>query len=488
MTSKFVQPNYTTQVSSGTTYPLNIDAAITVLAEQAAQFAVSAQDTPNLTVAMRLGRLLLNDRTLVEVAAQNSAVLTAPATGSRRDIVYIDNSTGVIGVATGVESATPADPAIPVGKLPKARIRWTAGATSITGSMIDDLRHEPSPIEDLKLRRHKFIASNWDVVPPLTTSDDFPNHLYGVCWDPGFKAYVGVGQATGTAGYIITWSPSGFLFYSAEFSGNTKNVDLYGICYANELGGTLIAVGNSDGTDAYILTSTNGGQSWAEGANPNAGTLYKVAWNGSLAVAVGTAGGSDEYVITSPNGTTWTRRLMPGTPSSIRAVGWSPTLGLWVVAYASYLATSPDGVNWTERTNPMTVFPEEITWSPELSMFCMVGGNDAFDPQIATSTDGITWTLRTLPTELGARPNPTLYSVIWTGKIWLAAGRYNQTMYSVNGIDWNILEPGLQSNTWTIRSLAKGDSSIALVGTHLSTATAYNIVGPLVLNSVKDEF
>lgn len=137
MVAKFVQPDSTTQ--TGTAYKGNIDAAIAVLAEQAAQFAVAAQDAPNLTVAMRAGRLYLADRTIVSVAAQNSAALTAPATNPRNDIVYYDASTGAIGVAAGAEAASPADPTIPANKIPKARIRWTVGMASITNSVIDDL-------------------------------------------------------------------------------------------------------------------------------------------------------------------------------------------------------------------------------------------------------------------------------------------------------------------------------------------------------------
>lgn len=145
MVAKFKQPNYNTD--GGTAYPLGLDAAIAVLAELAAQFAVSAQDTPNMTVAMRPGRLYLADRTLVSVAAQNSAALTAPSTNPRKDIVYIDYATGAIDVVQGAESAIPADPAIPAGKLPKARINWTVGAAQITNSMIDDLRPDPSSLE-----------------------------------------------------------------------------------------------------------------------------------------------------------------------------------------------------------------------------------------------------------------------------------------------------------------------------------------------------
>lgn len=146
MVAKFVQPDSTTQ--TGTTYKGSIDAAVAVLAEQAAQFAVTAQDTPNLTVAMHAGRILQADSlmqfggTILTVAAQNSAALTAPTVNPRNDIVYYDATTGAIGVATGTEAASPVDPTttVPVNKVLAARIRWTVGMASITNGAIDDLR------------------------------------------------------------------------------------------------------------------------------------------------------------------------------------------------------------------------------------------------------------------------------------------------------------------------------------------------------------
>jgi hypothetical protein len=145
MVAKFQQSNFNTDTA--TQYKSNLDADIAVLAELAGQFAVSAQDTPNLTVAMRAGRIYRADRTIIAVAAQNSSILTAPITNPRNDIVYVDATTGAIGVATGTEAASPADPAIPANKLPKARIRWTVGATQITNSMIDDLRFDPPSLD-----------------------------------------------------------------------------------------------------------------------------------------------------------------------------------------------------------------------------------------------------------------------------------------------------------------------------------------------------
>ena len=145
MVAKFKQPDYNTQ--TGTEYPLAIDAAVAVLAELAGQFAVAAQDTPNLTVAMRAGRVYKGDRTIVAQAAQNSAALTAPTVNPRNDIVYIDATTGVGGVVVGAEAASPIDPAIPANKLPKARIRWIVGMAQIANSALDDLRFDPPSLD-----------------------------------------------------------------------------------------------------------------------------------------------------------------------------------------------------------------------------------------------------------------------------------------------------------------------------------------------------
>ncbi len=139
-TAKFVQPNYNTQ--TGTGYPLGIDAAFAAFLRLAGSFAPHAQDTPNLTVALDAGHVFgHNSGALIEVAAQNTAALTAPATNPRKDIVYVDRLTGVVGVATGTEAASPVDPAVPAGKSAIARIRCTVGMTAIANSQIDDLRN-----------------------------------------------------------------------------------------------------------------------------------------------------------------------------------------------------------------------------------------------------------------------------------------------------------------------------------------------------------
>ena len=103
-------------------------------------FAPSQQSTPNMTLKLSAGSLQIGTA-LVKVASQNTSTITAPITNPRYDIVHIDPVTGAVGVAAGAENASPADPAIPAGKLPIARLRLATTQTSINSADFDDIRH-----------------------------------------------------------------------------------------------------------------------------------------------------------------------------------------------------------------------------------------------------------------------------------------------------------------------------------------------------------
>lgn len=140
----------------------------------------------------------------------------------------------------------------------------------------------------------------------------------------------------------------------------------------------LVAVGNN----AAIVSSVNGISDWAL----RSGHSYYtgVASNGSMFVAVTSLTAN---LSTSPDGITWTNRTLTAN-NSLRAVAWSPELGLWVACGTSYVYTSNDGVTWTQR-DISAVFSGtmlSITWSSALGKFCVMGSN-----KCAVSSDGITW-------------------------------------------------------------------------------------------------
>lgn len=139
MVSTFEQPDITTHDEN--TWPAKVDDAVAVLHGIAGAFAAHQQTTADLTVRIDAGATWnVDTKTRTAVAAQSTSALTAPTTNPRSDIVYLDESSGAVGVATGTENASPVDPAVPAGKFPVARINWTVGMTEITNADLDDLR------------------------------------------------------------------------------------------------------------------------------------------------------------------------------------------------------------------------------------------------------------------------------------------------------------------------------------------------------------
>lgn len=131
-------PDSTTQ--SGNAYKGNIDAGFGVLGRIAWAFAPHEQATPVMTVRLEAGFIPKVGATAVEVAAQSTGTVTAPSTNPRKDIVHVDAITGAVGVATGTESPTPVDPAVPAGKIAIARIKLATSTATITNFILDDLR------------------------------------------------------------------------------------------------------------------------------------------------------------------------------------------------------------------------------------------------------------------------------------------------------------------------------------------------------------
>lgn len=141
--STFTQPDLTSQLE--TPYKTAIDDSVAVLKHGwGTLFAPHEQATgspqPDMTVELDAGLVFTEAAVPTVVAAQSTAVITAPASNPRKDIVYIDATTGAVGVATGSEGASPSDPAIPAGKIAIARVTLATSTTAITNSLIDDLR------------------------------------------------------------------------------------------------------------------------------------------------------------------------------------------------------------------------------------------------------------------------------------------------------------------------------------------------------------
>jgi hypothetical protein len=202
--------------------------------------------------------------------------------------------------------------------------------------------------------------------------------------------------------------------------------------------GKFVAV--LEGTNDYAWVTTSGG-TWA--SIPTTTTFYKygVAYGGGFFLIVGSPGlpGVDRVAIGTGDGTWAEHDVLDNVAGPIRYQGgvfvsmqasqvsvtsdgiswtqyacpsggidiaYAPSLSLYVLVRSglggSSVATSPNLSAWTVRSTPTAVY-HAVAWSPELSLFAMVGDSGAF----ATSPDGINWTART------SMPSGSYTGVLW---------------------------------------------------------------------------
>lgn len=104
-------------------------------------FKASPQSSADMTVLVSAGALYdVVSKTIVVNIPQTSALIVAPSSDPRHDIIHVDRLTGVIGIDTGAEAGIPVDPAISDDKLPLARITLATTTTTITDAEITDIR------------------------------------------------------------------------------------------------------------------------------------------------------------------------------------------------------------------------------------------------------------------------------------------------------------------------------------------------------------
>jgi len=268
----------------------------------------------------------------------------------------------------------------------------------------------------------ELVASNW-----LERTNPKNIALAGVTFGNG--QFVAVGDADGTDAYIIT-SSDGIKWVEQS---NPKNFNLYGIIYA---GGQFVAVGQADGTDAYIITSSDG-ITWTERANPKNFDLYDITYAGGQFVAVGQADGTDTYIITSSDGITWTERA---NPKNLTLSGVTFGNGIFVAVGGTdltdaYIVTSSDGITWTERSNPGNADLYGITYGH--GQFIAVGASSVPDVlYMVYSDDGITWTEISNPVT-----GSFLLNIIYADGLFIVIGGWTSTdsiLYtSTDGSIWD---------------------------------------------------
>lgn len=100
--------------------------------------AVTAQGTPNMTVAVAAGTIAAGSA-VATVSSGNVTITTADGTNPRFDLVVSSNA-GVKSAVAGTPAATPVFPAIPASSVVLAAVYVPASATTITTARIIDKR------------------------------------------------------------------------------------------------------------------------------------------------------------------------------------------------------------------------------------------------------------------------------------------------------------------------------------------------------------
>lgn len=174
-----------------------------------------------------------------------------------------------------------------------------------------------------------------------------------------------------------------------------KDYTLYSIAWGD---GTWVAVGENDGSNCYVITSTDDGVTWTErtlpGQDSGSLTMNVVVYGNGVFVAGGGTDGSNVDLYTSTDGITWTER--DGVTDAFRdtrALVWDETIGLFYLNtwHQTEIWTSPNGIAWTARTMPDTYNRQARAGTSGDGTFVLLCSQDGTGMILKTSTDGITW-------------------------------------------------------------------------------------------------
>jgi hypothetical protein len=241
---------------------------------------------------------------------------------------------------------------------------------------------------------------------------------------------------------------------------SAKILDLNSVAYGN---GVWIAVGISDGSDAFILSSSDA-VTWVERANPKNIYLYSIAFGDGIFVAVGGATGTDPYIITSTDGQIWTEQIPAiSINRDLYGVAYDGS-GLWVAVgeddgAKGLIMTSPDAVNWEQRVPTVSKAVDLRAVAHDGSgLWTIVGDNDGVDSYILTSPDAVTWS-EVAPT---VPKTDDLRGVAHDGDgLWVAVGRSDGVdayiLSSPDAVTWTEVAPAVPKNVDLLAIAHDGD-------------------------------
>ena len=172
-------------------------------------------------------------------------------------------------------------------------------------------------------------------------------------------------------------------------SSNYVNQDLNDVFFTSATKGWAV------GSSGKILTTSNGGTTWAEQTSGTTQTLFSVQF--TSATQGWAVGGGGTILTTSNGGTTWTAQTS-GTTQTLNGVYFTSANQGWVVASGgAILTTSNGGTTWTAQTNPASYGLNSVYFISATQGWAV--GNQG--TMLTTSNGGTTWTTQTSGTTTG---------------------------------------------------------------------------------------
>lgn len=172
----FTIPNSADAAFSAQAEPDAVDFAIMTSVERVVSgCAVTAQSTPNMTVAVASGTVLI-DGAQVAVTAGNVTITTADTVHPRFDLIVADSS-GTLSAVAGTPASEAVFPAVPSSKVALASVYVPANATTVGNSQIVDKRVPPltTPLPYLSGQAY----TQFQVINGASVS---ANSLYAICF------------------------------------------------------------------------------------------------------------------------------------------------------------------------------------------------------------------------------------------------------------------------------------------------------------------
>jgi len=345
----------------------------------------------------------------------------------------------------------------------------TAGASTLT-SATSAAVNTPAPISLLLVsvsQYNYYISSNgtsWTSgsLPAGLVNNNIGVNTYQMAYNKSNQTYyVGCNNVSNPPTLpAIAYSTDGINWTKISITGSSGNPCAVGaIMYAKNMLVSMVGAANY----ANFIYSTNG-TTWQNGT---------VLTNGANAWGFGYSTTKDIFVASvndggpfwwSKDGMNWTKTTYGQNGGGIGTIAVNDTGAngpVFIAGGAAYYYSSNDGKIWTQNTSPLGASTKIFCcyFSPTLSLWAMVGGDNASNPYTATSSDGVNWTTKT--TNLSFQNGGISLQYIPSISLWIC---YSQ---AAGGI---LTSPDL--TTWTKRNNQTGGNNC--IGSNLSDNASYS--------------